>query len=60
MTLEPPEKLQFFDLLNRAVQSDDPAIREKAKCGSYNGKSFTERLMKERYTTKPLTILNKQ
>lgn len=32
----PPEKDQFFDLLNRAVCTDDPAIRENKKSGIAN------------------------
>lgn len=31
----PPEKSEFFDLLNRAVQSDDPSIRKNKKSGQY-------------------------
>ncbi|KKQ23162.1 MAG: hypothetical protein US35_C0007G0012 [Parcubacteria group bacterium GW2011_GWA2_37_10] len=34
----PPEKSQFFDLLNRAVRTDDPTIHKKERSGGYNEK----------------------
>ena len=32
------QKQEFYNLLNRAVRTNDSAIRRKAKCGCYSGK----------------------
>jgi len=38
MKSEPSQKHQFFDLLNRAVRTNDPTSRENKRSGGYNDK----------------------